>query len=248
MEVPGSDSTHRQLRRQAEWLSESWTWLLDTRVLADTPRGTRPSTLDVGCGPGFVMEVLGDRLNVVGVDLDPEMVSACRARGLDVHPADAYDLPFDDRSFDVVYCTFLMMWLDEPGRALAEMARVSRRWVLCLAEPDFGARIDHPAGLREVRDMVVAGFEARNADPFMGRKLRQLYVAQGMTAEVGFHPGVWDVARLREEFRDEWGYLLKAAPSADPARLEAIRVAWEEALAAGTAFSFNPIFWAIGER
>jgi SAM-dependent methyltransferase len=248
MEVPGSDSTHRQLRRQAEWLSGSWTWLLDTHVLADAPRGGRPETLDVGCGPGFVMEVLGDRLDVVGVDLDPEMVSAGQDRGLDVRLADAYDLPFPDRSFDVVLSTFLMMWLEEPGRALAEMARVSRRWVLCLAEPDFGARIDHPEGLREVRDLVVAGFEARDADPFMGRKLRQLYVEQGMTAEVGFHPGVWDVARLREEFRDEWGYLLKAAPGADPAGLEGIRVAWEEALAAGTAFSFNPIFWAIGER
>jgi SAM-dependent methyltransferase len=194
------------------------------------------------------MEVLGDRLSVTGVDLDPDMVAVCQARDLEVVEGNAYHLPFDDGAFDVVYCTFLIMWLDEPGRALAEMARVSRRWVLCLAEPDFGARIDHPEGLADVRDLVVEGFRARGADPFMGRKLRQLYSTEGLRVEVGFHPGVWDIDRLREEFRDEWGYLVKAAPDMDPARMERIRTAWEDALEDGTAFSFNPIFWAIGER
>jgi SAM-dependent methyltransferase len=181
------------------------------------------------------MEVLGDRLSVTGVDLDPDMVAVCQARDLEVVEGNAYHLPFDDGAFDVVYCTFLIMWLDEPGRALAEMARVSRRWVLCLAEPDFGARIDHPEGLADVRDLVVEGFRARGADPFMGRKLRQLYSTEGLRVEVGFHPGVWDI-------------LVKAAPDMDPARMVRIRTAWEDALEDGTAFSFNPIFWAIGER
>ncbi len=248
MEVPGSDSTHRQLRRQAEWLSESWNWLLDTRVLAHDPPGTRPTALDVGCGPGYVMKELEGRLRITGVDLDPDMVSACRAMGLDARTGDAFDLPFEAGSFDVVYCTFLLMWLEDAEGALLEMTRVSRGWVLCLAEPDFGARIDHPDGLLEVRDMVVEGFRTRAADPFMGRQLRELYTRCGMTAEVGFHPGVWDVERLREEFADEWGYLVKAAPDADPGKLERIRTAWKEALTAGTAFSFNPIFWAMGRK
>ncbi|NIS12195.1 MAG: class I SAM-dependent methyltransferase, partial [Thermoplasmata archaeon] len=217
-------------------------------VLGENPQGARPSALDVGCGPGYIMEELSPRLNITGLDLHPDMVSACKARGLEAREGSAYSLPYGDGSFDVVYCTFLMMWLEDPDLAMAEMARVSRGWVLCLAEPDFGARIDHPEALTDVRHMVVAGFQARNADPFMGRKLRELYVRGGMTAEVGFHPGVWDVERLREEFHDEWGYLEKAAPDADPERMERIRSAWEEALAAGTAFSYNPIFWAIGRK
>jgi hypothetical protein len=121
------------------------------------------------------------------------------------------------------------------------------RWVLCLAEPDFGARIDHPQALSDVRDMVVEGFRSRDADPFMGRKMRELYVGEGLRVEVGIHPGVWDAERLKEEFHDEWGYLVKAAPDADPERMERIRISWENALEDGTAFSFNPIFWAIGE-
>jgi SAM-dependent methyltransferase len=194
------------------------------------------------------MDALSDRLDVSGVDLDTDMIAASTARGLEVSEANAYDLPFEDGAFDIVFCTFLLMWLDDPGRALAEMVRVSRRWTLCLAEPDFGARIDHPEGLAEVRDMVVQGFRARGADPYMGRKLRELYVGAGMTAEIGIHPGVWDTERLREEFADEWGYLVKAATGADPGALELIRQAWEDALETGTALSFNPIFYALGRR
>ncbi|UCC92706.1 MAG: class I SAM-dependent methyltransferase [Thermoplasmata archaeon] len=229
-------------------MAESWIWLLDTRVLRDRHDAEPPSALDAGCGPGYVMELLSRRMDVVGIDLDPDMVATCRARDLDVRLADVYELPFDDGTFDVVYCTFLMMWLDDPGGALREMARVSRQWVLCLAEPDFGARIDHPEGLSEVRDLVVEGFRARGADPFMGRKLRELYRREGLDVEVGFHPGVWDTDRLREEFRDEWGYLVKAAPHLRPEHLERIKVVWEDALEKGTAFSFNPIFWAIGGK
>ncbi len=248
MDVPGSDSEQRQLARQALWLKESWLWLLRTRVLADSPEGERLTALDVGCGPGFVMEELAGELRVSGVDLDTDMVTACAARGLDVREASAYGLPYEDGSFDIVYCTFLMMWLDDPGRALHEMARVSRGWVLCLAEPDFGARIDHPEELSVVRDLVVEGFRARGADPTMGRKLRELYLWEGMEAEVGIHPGVWDVRRLRQEFPDEWRYVENAGRGTDPERLRGLREAWERALEMGTALSFNPIFYALGRK
>lgn len=248
MKVPGGDSTGRQLRRQALWLKDSWLWLLRTRVLPHCPGDGRPSALDVGCGPGFVMEELRDSLRPSGVDLDADMVSACIARGLDVVEASAYDLPHEDASFDIVYCTFLLMWLDDPGRALLEMARVSRQWVLCLAEPDFGARIDHPAELAEVRDLVVEGFRARGADPFMGRRLREVYLWAGMPAEIGVHPGVWDVERLRQEFPDEWSFVERAAAEADAGRMARLRGSWESALDAGTLFSFNPVFYALGRK
>ncbi len=248
VEVPGSDSTKRQLRRQAVWLKESYRWLLKTKVMANIPEGTRLSALDVGCGPGFVMDELRDDLRVSGEDMDADMVTACTARGLDVREASVYDLPHGDGDFDIVYCTFLLMWLDDPGSALAEMARVSKGWVLCLAEPDFGARIDHPEELHEVRDLVVKGFRDRGADPYMGRKLRELYLWAGMTADMGIHPGVWDVSRLRQEFPDEWSYVSRAAPEADPERMRQMREAWERALEMGTLLSFNPIFYALGSK
>ena len=194
------------------------------------------------------MEALRGELAVSGVDLDTDMVMACVARDLDVVEASAYDLPYEDGEFHVVYCTFLMMWLEDPAGALSEMARVSDRWVLCLAEPDFGARIDHPEGLAEVRELVVSGFRARGADPRMGRKLRELYRWAGIPAEIGVHAGVWEVDRLRLEFEDEWDYLRRAAHDADPERMHRLRASWERALDEGTILSYNPIFYALGRK
>ena len=144
----------RQLRRQSIWLRDSLQWILREKVLDGRGRST---ALDVGCGPGFVMELMGDQADVRGVDIDADMVRACRARGLLADEGSVYDLPFRDESFDIVYCTFLFLWLEDPSSALAEMTRVSRRHVLCLAEPDFGARIDYPEALggRVVCDRVV---------------------------------------------------------------------------------------------
>jgi SAM-dependent methyltransferase len=194
------------------------------------------------------MEELAGELRVSGVDLDSDMVTACTARGLDVQEASVYDLPYGDGEFDIVYCTFLLMWLDEPVEALQEMARVSRGWVLCLAEPDFGARIDHPSDLDELRDIVVEGFRARGADPHMGRKLRETYLWAGIPCEIGVHPGVWETDRLKQEFPDEWGYVERAQRGTDPDHLRGLKRAWEHALEMGTYFSFNPVFYALGRK
>jgi SAM-dependent methyltransferase len=248
VEVPGSDSLPRQLRRQTEWLRESYLWLIRTKVLTDLGSDARVTALDVGCGPGFVMDTMRADLEVSGVDLDTDMVTACRSRGLDVREASAYDLPYGDGAFDIVFCTWLLMWLDNPQAAISEMARVSRRWVLCLAEPDMGSRIDHPEGLADVRDLVVAGFQERGADPLMGRKLRGLFRWAGLATEVGTHPGVWDVDRLRVEFTDEWDYVERAARGRDPERLARLKDVWLRSLDEGVLFSYNPVFYALGRK
>ncbi len=248
MNDPSHQMMDKQLRRQAMWLRESWLWLLETKVIGkDAPEG-RLSALDVGCGPGFVMDELKGMLAVKGVDVDVDMVTACNARGLDVVEASVYDLPYDDGAFDIVYSTFLLMWLDKPVQALDEMARVSKGHVLSLAEPDFGARIDHPPELADVRDIVVKGFRSYGADPHMGRKLREVYRWAGIPAEIGVHAGVWDSEQLRTEFPDEWDYVERAAHWRNPIRLARIRESWEKALEMGTMFSYNPVFYALGRK
>ena len=50
------------------------------------------TVLDVGCGDGTFMEMLQAKgCTVVGVDIDPDMVDICRAKGLDVEQADAIE-------------------------------------------------------------------------------------------------------------------------------------------------------------
>lgn len=62
-----------------------------SRQAADADRLAGASdVLDVGCGRGEFLELLRERgVSARGIDLNPEMVDACRARGLDASHADA---------------------------------------------------------------------------------------------------------------------------------------------------------------
>lgn len=233
----------RQLRRQSLWLKESWHYLLRTKVLPGAPR---PRALDVGCGPGYVLEALAPLMDIEGVDIDPDMVAMGKARGLAIREGAAERLPFDTAAFDVVFCSYLVLWLRDPERALKEMKRVSGGWVLCLAEPDYGARLDHPGTLGSLRDIIAAGIRRQGGDPFIGRKLRHLFRRCGMEAEIGVHPGVWNIARLTQEFDDEWR--LVAELSGPEAELQKFYDAWKAALADGSLFQYNPVFYALGKK
>lgn len=240
----------RQLRRQSTWLRDSWIWLFKTKILQDQDdEGRRPTALDVGCGPGFVMETLTGLLDVRGVDFDKDMVNACRSRGLDADRANVYELPFQDSAFDIVYCSFLLLWLANQQAALEEMKRVSKKWIVCLAEPDFGGRIDHPPELSYIKELIIEGVEKGKGDPFIGRRLRGLFKDAGMESEIGVHTGVWGIDRLKVESEDEWLYfesIVKSEKNRD--RLKELRRIWERALVAGTLFQFNPIFYAIAQK
>ena len=248
-----------QLRRQALWLKESYLWLLRTKVFSGSGESTtkkpkaakaaKPTALDVGCGPGFVMDILCELFDVRGIDCDHDMVAMCRSRGLEVKQALAESLPFEDESFDVVYCSHLLMGVKDPARIVREMTRVSRTWVLCLAESDIGARVDYPFELEKLNEVLIKGVLAYGGDPFMGRKLRAVFHECGLGSEMGIHPGVWDIERLWEESEDEWRWaMMTIGDEARQEELDELKSVWEKALENGVLFQFNPIFYCLGKK
>ena len=244
---PGLD---KQLKRQSMWLKESWMWLLANKVLAsEREKAGKLKALDVGCGTGLVMEVLGELFDVEGIDIDPGMVEECKSRGLKASAADALSLPFDDSSFDIVYCSFLLLWVKDPVKAVSEMKRVSRRWVLCLAEPDFGARIDYPEDLASLTQLIIQGMKDDGGDPLIGRKLRTIFSKCGLKAEIGVHQGVWDLDRLYAETADEWRWIdMTVNVSGKKRDLSGLRIAWNDSLRKGSLFQFNPYFYALARK
>jgi 2-polyprenyl-3-methyl-5-hydroxy-6-metoxy-1,4-benzoquinol methylase len=93
--------------------------------------GVAGPALDVGCGGGQLLALMAQRgLEAFGTDLAGGMVTASNERlaheGLeaDVRQAVADDLPFDDATFGVITALGLVEYVDEPMRALREMARV----------------------------------------------------------------------------------------------------------------------------
>ena len=88
--------------------------------------------LDVGSGPGTITAGLARRVGrVIGIDTSEEMVDTGRSlvkdHGIDnatFRLGSAYDLPWRDSYFDVVYAHQLLQHLAEPVRALREARRV----------------------------------------------------------------------------------------------------------------------------
>jgi SAM-dependent methyltransferase len=86
-----------------------------------------PRILDVGCGTGANLELLGKYGEASGVDVSQEALAFCRARGLEnVRHGEAEKLPFEDGSFDLVTGLDVVEHLDDDVAGLKEMWRVLR--------------------------------------------------------------------------------------------------------------------------
>jgi SAM-dependent methyltransferase len=113
------------------------------RAEIDRRRPAARTLLDVACGTGRHLELLRDRFEVEGVDLDPEMVRLAGERlGADVplHVGDMVDFDLG-RSFDVVTCLFSSIAYtvneDRLRSAVANMARHASPGGLVMVEPWF---------------------------------------------------------------------------------------------------------------
>jgi SAM-dependent methyltransferase len=87
-------------------------------------RHLRGRVLDVGCGIG---DMLRFRQCTVGVDINQEVVSWCRAQGLDARVMAPDRLPFADDQFDGVILDNVLEHLSRPESLLREIRRVLAR-------------------------------------------------------------------------------------------------------------------------
>jgi SAM-dependent methyltransferase len=114
------------------------------------------AVLDCGCGPGSITLDIAERLDngsVVGLDLDESQVAFGREqaqrRGLtnaSFRRGNAYQLPFEDASFDAVFSHALLEHLSEPLRAMREFLRVlTPGGVAVVCTPDWSGFLYSPA-------------------------------------------------------------------------------------------------------
>ncbi|TSD02425.1 MAG: hypothetical protein Athens071424_71 [Parcubacteria group bacterium Athens0714_24] len=89
--------------------------------------------LDVGCGNGFFTYHFAKLCDVTGLDFSKQMLK------INVHDklihGDAENLPFEDNSFNIVFCSNLLHHLKNPETAIKEMKRVAKKYII-ISEPN----------------------------------------------------------------------------------------------------------------
>jgi len=167
------------------------------------------AVLDCATGTGDLAiafkKVVGSG-RVVGTDFTPEMIDLAREKSREItfEVADVTALPFDDDSFDIASISFGIRNVGDPGKGIAEMARVARpggrvivlefgqpsnRIAAMLYEsyrrhflPRLGGAVTGERGAYEYLESSAARFPCgddfvalmRNAAPFTSLDFRQL--------------------------------------------------------------------------
>lgn len=91
--------------------------------------------LDVGCGEGFTLHRLREKNigeELEGIDFLKTAIEIGKKQypDLTLKEGSIYDLSYKDNSFDLVLCTEVLEHLVDPQKALRELARVSKKYLL----------------------------------------------------------------------------------------------------------------------
>lgn len=116
-------SVGRRLLRRVVLLPQFWHRRLVGREML--PFQGQGRLLDVGCGPGRLLQDLREQgWDVYGVDFSPVAVERARSVGLAVKQGDLISAAYDDGFFDVVLFNHSLEHMYEPVTVLREAYRV----------------------------------------------------------------------------------------------------------------------------
>lgn len=160
----------------------------------------RPTTiLDIGCGTGKGIRGLQKtypRARLVGVDIAWEML--CQSRNSfrflskrRLVNADMEQMPFADRSFNLLFSSLTLQWSNDLAATLKELARISEPGAMLLFS-SFG-----PGTLRELG----ASWQALDPHPHVHRFVDMHDVGDAMLS-AGFAQPVVDAEVIRMEYTE----------------------------------------------
>jgi SAM-dependent methyltransferase len=240
---------HTRFTQQARWTAELRRYLFGRAGLSQARR-----ILEIGCGTGAVLASLfSTPAQIFGLDINGDFLrqAAGHAPGARLVQGDAHHLPFIGSQYDCVYCHFTLLWVADPIRVLSEARRLVSPggWVMALAEPDYGGRIDYPDELAEIGRLQAESLRRQGAGIHLGRQLGALFHQAGLrNIETGVVSGQWRTPPSPADLDLEWRVLeadlLGSLSSQELARLRPIdRQAWQS----GQRVLFVPTFYAIGQ-
>lgn len=122
--------------------------------------------LDVGCGLGFIGQSLAEFVpqgRIIGVDLDAKLIELARRisektlpnRVFDYRIGSAYNLPVESDTANLSICQCMLMHIDDPEKAIAEMTRVTKKGGRVVTiEPDYASVSYFDTAVQEMKYSV----------------------------------------------------------------------------------------------
>jgi ubiquinone/menaquinone biosynthesis C-methylase UbiE len=164
--------------------------------------GLKPhmKVLDAGCGSGVITRLIASRVfpeEVVGLDMDPVFIKEARNQAksegienvrFDIGNID--DMKYDDGSFDLSYCRFVLMHVHDPVKSVSELKRVTRKGgSVAAADIDDGSTILFPPlpKFEEILSKFVEYSQKIGVNRRMGRELFSVFSQAGLSS-IDVHP------------------------------------------------------------
>jgi SAM-dependent methyltransferase len=164
------------------------------------------NALEVGCGAGFVMENVSEIIDVSGVDLDEDQLRMAVNRGHRVRKMDGLDLDTEDE-YDLVYCSFYLMWVRDMEKAISEMVKAARSRVIMMSEPVWSKAIYHPEDLGVIAEIGSREILERSGFPDAGIRMIEILDGMGMSFRFGTVPVDTSPGQMREHVKFEMDQL-----------------------------------------
>jgi len=179
--------------------------------------------LDAGCGSGAMTRCFGSHYadaSVIGVDIRDDYVSYARSRAnkdglqnVEFRQGSVFKLPFANASFDVVWSKYVMQWIDEPEKAVAEFRRVTKPGGVVVCCNFDGFAVTHYPEDEALQRQILTVFP-RLVDVYIGRKTAPIFYKCGLiNISVVFEPDslFTTVGSIDPERRENWVVQLAAA-------------------------------------
>ncbi len=121
--------------KASQFAKQSYPYILNTLMPISFE-----TVLDIGCGTGTLLyQILDNKPQVIatGLDFSPKMLEVAREKlpkRVELTQGDAEELPYKDKSFDLVVASDILRYITDPEKVVKEMYRVLKmggKIILC---------------------------------------------------------------------------------------------------------------------
>lgn len=186
------DYIHGYTTTEQERLIQQAQYWRNELILRDINYKPGDKLLEIGCGAGAVLGILGTTfsgLKVAGIDLESKQIDYARQHlsklgliNVDLRVGDASQLPWEDNTFDHIYAIWFLEHLTNPLPVLKEALRVLKPGgTITITETDYRSIVvtPHSTDYQYLQSGLCELLLQSGGNPYIGQSLGNLLTEAG---------------------------------------------------------------------